>query len=523
MLIKMKSDNLYFDAQPRLKAGIDKTARAVGVTMGTGGSNAIIEAIESPGHLMTNDGFSIANSIVLADPIEDMGRKMLLEAINRANRASGDGSSTTCVLTAAMIEEGMKHMGGNHPMDIKRSMEECLPLIEKSIDEQTQVIEANQVGQVATISAEDPEIGARIQEIYEQIGKDGVIYWDISKTGEDSYTIGSGITVDGAGFVSPYLCDANENGQSTNQVRIKNPYILITKQKITSANDLGEIGLYLNNKEVKDLIVFVDEIDPLIIADIVKTRMVRGFRFVIVKMPVLWKDWWYEDLAKATGATVVDPTSGFTLKMLKEEHLGRASNIVVTKDDTFIDGIKDVKEHVAELVALGTDEGQIRATRLNTKTARYFVGAQSDSALSYRRLKVEDAISASYQALNGGIVAGGGVALRNVAFKLPDTIGGKVLKEALMAPITRIMSNAGIDEVVADVMLCKSNEIGINTKTREAVNMLEDGISDPRNVVFNAVKNAISVSAAVITAPTIVTLPREEQDVSALQQNVVQR
>lgn len=517
-------DNLHFEAQERLHKGINKIAQAVGGTMGTGGNNAIIEAIESPGHLMTNDGETILNSIVLEDPIEDMGRKMLLESVRRANKASGDGSSTTCVLTAAIIEEGLKYKGEAHPMDIKRSIEECVPLIEQSLDEQTKELvsddgtfDIERLKQVATISAEDESIGNMIAEIYTKVGKSGLIYWDISKTNEDTYTIGQGITVEGAGFVSPYMCDATETGQNTNQVRIKNPYVLITKQKITSAADFNAIGETLNNKEVKDLVVFCDEYEPLIIPDIIKTRMLRGFRFVLVKMPVLWKDWWYEDLAKATGAKTVDPVAGLPMRELKEEHLGRVGNIVITKDETHIDGIKDITDHIATIEAEATDDSRLRASHLNTKTARYFVGAQSDSALSYRRLKVEDAISAAYQALNGGIVAGGGVALLQCSDTLPDTIGGRILKESLLRPFAQITSNAGISEVSL-----KGKDEGFDTRTRKTVNMFEVGIVDPRNVVLNAVKNAISVAAAVITAPTIITLPREEAP-QQQQPNLIQR
>ena len=498
----MRQDNLYFDAQPRLQSGIDKIARAVGVTMGTGGSNAIIEAIEAPGHLMTNDGYTIASSIYLADPIENMGKNMLLEAINRANKSSGDGSSTTCVLTAKLIDDGINAKSDTvHPMDIKRQMEECLPTIEDSLNKQSRVITVQDVGQVATISAEDPAIGAMIQEIYQQIGKTGIIYWDISKTSTDTYTIGSGITVDGAGFLSPYMCDATENGQSTNQVRIKNARVLVTKQKITNANDFGAIAQYLDSKDIKDLVVFADEVDPLVVPDIVKTRMVRGFRIVIVKMPVLWKDWWFEDIALATGATIADPTLGLPLKMLKEEHLGTVGNIVVTKDDTFLDGIKDVSAHVSELEKENTDDSLLRASRLNTKTARYFVGAASDSALSYRRLKVEDAIAAAYQALNGGIVVGGGLALMNI--ELPDTVGGNILSKAFRAPYNQIAANLGHEFTTKD--------------------MEEQKVYDPKNVVLNAVKNAISVAAAIITAPTIVTLPREEEPEQVLPSNVTVR
>lgn len=509
----MATDNLHFDAKDKLQAGILKVAKAVGVTMGTGGSNAIIEAIENPGHLMTNDGYSIANAIVLADPIEDMGRKMLLESINRANKASGDGSSTTCVLTAAIIEEGLKRVGEAHPMDIKRSLEACVPLIEASLDEQTRIIETKDVGEVATISAEDADIGGRIQEIYEQIGPKGIIYWDVSKTSEDSYTIGQGITVEGAGFLSPYMCDATETGQNTNQIRVKNPYILLTKQKIASASDFNDIAAHLHGKDIRDLVVFADEVEPLVIPDLIKTRAMRGFRIAIVKMPVLWKDWWFEDLAKATGAVVVDPAAGLPMRELKEEHLGRVGNIVITKEDTFLDGIKDVALHVQQLEEEDTDDSKLRAARLNTKTARYFVGAQSDSALSYRRLKVEDAISAAYQALNGGVVAGGGVALLNACAVLKEqkTIGASILAAALEVPARQIYANAGAR--VPDMFLYSGKDVGgFDSRTKKEVgDMFKAGIIDPRNVVLNAVKNAISVAAAVITAPTIVTLPRSDE------------
>lgn len=531
----MLKDNLHFDAQQKLKAGIDKVARAVGSTMGTGGGNAVLEALESPGHLTTNDGFSIANSIMLGDPIEDLGRKMLLESINRANKASGDGSSTTCVLTAAIIEEGLKHTkpagvifvpkgedlisysekhkndNVHHPMDIKRSIEDCLPIIEASLNEQTKeivtdgVIDTNLLEQVATISAEDEEIGKRIAEIYTEIGPKGIVYWDISKTTEDSYVIGSGITVEGATYASPYMCDATETGQNTNQIRIKNPYILLTKQKISSAADFNDIAQTLFNEEVRDLVVFADDFEPLIIPDLIKTRAVKGFRIAIIKMPVLWKDFWYEDLAKATGAKVVDPAAGYPLKSLKLEDLGRVGNIVVDKEDTFLDGIQDVTAHITTLTEEDTDDSLNRVARLNTKTARYYVGAQSDSALSYRRLKVEDAIASAYQALNGGIVPGGGVALANIQVAMPDTVGGRILKEALAVPYMTILGNAGIKPAIIDGCM------GYDTKTRKVVDMFEAGIVDPKNVVLNAVKNAISVAATIITAPTIVLLPRMEE------------
>ncbi len=499
----MQHDNLYTgeESRTRLFNGIKKAAAAVGSTMGTRGSNAIIQVIENPGHMTTNDGATILQSIHFADPLEEMGKNILVESVSRANKQSGDGSSTATVLTAAVIEEGLKSEA--NAIDIKRSLEECLPLVEEQIKAQSKEITVDTVAQVATISAEDESIGNRIQEIYQQIGKDGIVYWDVSKTTEDSHTIGTGINIHDAGYISPYMCDANENGQNTNQIRIKNPKILVTKQKISSASEFEKIGSALHSKNINDVVIFADEVDPLVVPDLVKTRMMRGFRFIIVKVPTVWKDHWFEDIALATGASLVDPAAGLPMREVAMEHLGTVKDIIITKSDTYIDGINDLSEHIASLQEEGDENATHRASRLNTKTARYYVGAPTESALSYRRLKVEDAISAAYQALNGGIVAGAGNAMACVT--LPDTVGGNILNVALKAPMYQILCNAGI-ETAPEVEPCK----GYDTRTREYVDLIEAGIVNPTNVELNAVRNAISVAAALLSAPTVVTLPEHD-------------
>ncbi len=519
-------DNLHTrqTARAGIMRGIYKCAEAVGGTMGTGGHNAIIEAIESPGHLTTNDGATILESLSFVDPLEEMGRKILLEAVKRANKQSGDGSSTTTVLTAATIREGIAFLDKASPMEIKNSLDACIPLLEKAIDSQKRSITVDTVGQVATISAEDEKIGALIQEIYQQIGKDGIIHWDISKTFDDHYTIGTGITVDGAGMVSPYMADIDEkNGQFLNVARWKNPAVLITKQKITTAADFNDLFQTLDNRNIKEIVIFCDEYEATVIPALIQTRAVRGFKAMLVKMPVLWKDWWYEDLSKVTGATVIDPNAGISFKSMKTEHLGRVDNITVTKTDTYIDGMKDVSEHIAALEAENTDDSKLRASRLNTKTARYFVGAPSDSALSYRRLKVEDAISASWQALQNGIVAGGGTAFVQASRSLPDTVGGQILKKALLSVTEQVIKNAGYtvwnkkpawyrrqpkESVVIGTDF--DGVHGFDTKTHSFVDMFSCGIVDPANIVLNAARNAISVAASVLTGSVVVTLPRPD-------------
>lgn len=504
-------NNLYLgeEARNKIVLGIKKAAQAVGSTMGTKGSNAIIEAIESPGYLNTNDGISILQAMRFGDPLEELGRKILLEAVSRANKQSGDGSSTATVLTAAIIEEGMKFIKeGITPIDIKRSIEQYLPALEEAIRAQSTEITTDTVASVATISAEDESIGSLIQEIYQQIGKDGIVYWDVSKTAEDSYSLGEGITIHGAGYMSPYMCDADASGQNTNQIRLKNPKILITKQKIASALDFESIGLALNADGITDLVIFADDVEPLVTNDLVKTRMMRGFRFIIVKMPTLWKDHWFTDIALASGATVIDPQGGRTLKEATLADLGSVNDIIITAKETFIDGIKDITQHVEQLKEENTEESLHRASRLNTKTARYYVGAPSESALSYRRLKVEDAISAAYQALHGGIVPGGGVALVEASRVLSmKDMGGLILAQALAAPARQIAHNAGVE-----VDLLKfTDTIGFDSHTRTYTDMKKAGIVNPTNVEVNALRNAISVAATALSAPTVITLPHENQ------------
>lgn len=515
MPVNTPKDNLFIgtDARDRIVSGIRKCAAAVGGTMGTGGHNAILEVMENPGHMTTNDGITMLEHIRFADPLEEMGRKILLEPVKRANKQSGDGSSTATVLTAAIIEEGIKALTDNSPMDVKRSLEECMEVIEESLYDQTRHVEAWEVGQVATISAEDPYIGNLIQEIYQQIGKDGIIHWDISKTFDDHYTIGTGITMHGAGYASPYMADLDEKtGQFSSEARLVAPKILITRQKITSAKDFGALFETLNSKNIKEIVVFCEEFEANVVPDLIRTRAVRGFKTVLVKMPIVWGDEWFEDLAQATGATIIDPDAGVSFKDMTIEHLGTVGHIVVAKDDVYLDGIKDLTEHISSITygdeQIVSDAAKLRASRLNTHTARYYVGAASDSALSYRRLKVEDAISAAYQALQGGIVAGGGLALLNVAMELGhETIGRTILVRALAKPMNTILANAGIELKQDDPILKRGGTKAWDSKSRELVDMFEAGIVDPAPVVLNAVRNAISVAASVIASPVIITMP----------------
>ncbi len=506
----MEKDNLYLgdEARAALMRGVDKVANAVKGTLGAGGYNALIEDMRPPYTVATNDGVSVARSIILADPVEQMGARLMQEIGSKSDKDGGDGTTTSITLAQAILHEGLAAEGS--PMDIKRSLEACLPIILQSIDDQTKEITVSEVGKVATISAEDEAMGALIQEIYEKIGKDGILYTDISKTAEDYYTLGQGVKIDGAGFASPYMADTDANGTFTKNITLKKPKILVTKQRLASALELNDIVTNLYKEGTKELVIIADEVDVSVVPDLIMTRAKSGFRFVVVKLPVLWKDQWFEDVAKLTGATVIDPTLGIGFKEYKPDYLGTCGSVLVTKDETCLDGILDISNYISELNAVGDDDNLVRAARLNTKTARLFVGASSDSALSYKRLKLEDARNAAYQALHWGVVAGGGMALANSVPSLAEeTVGGKILRNALMAPLMQIMANAG---VTTSIDLGKDINNGFNAKTGEVVNMFEAGIIDPAKIVKNAITNAISVAATVLTTRVIVTLPPKEED-----------
>lgn len=502
----MEKDNLYLgnDARAALMRGFDKVADAVKGTLGAGGYNVLIQDFRPPYSIATNDGVSVARSILLTDPVEQMGGNLAKEIGSKSDKDGGDGTTSSITLAQAILHEGADVDAS--PMEIKRSLEACLPLIIQSIDEQTKPITVSEVGQVAAISAEDDAMGSLIQEIYEQIGADGILYTDISKTAEDYYTIGQGVKVEGAGFASPYMADVDDKGTFGKNITLKKPKILITKQRIASALELNDIVTALYKEGTKELVIFADEVDASVVPDLIVTRAKSGFRFVLVKLPILWKDQWFEDIARMTGATIIDSTLGIGFKGFKPNYLGTCGSVTVDKNDTYFDGVADLSGLVTMLMD-GDDDSKIRAARLNTKTARLFVGAASHSALSYKRLKVEDARNAAYQALHGGVVAGGGVALLHAAFTMPNTIGGNILRTALLAPMQQIALNAGINYVD----LSANSASGFDAKTGKVVDMFDAGIIDPARIVKNSITNAISVAAIILTTKVIVTLPPTEE------------
>jgi chaperonin GroEL len=510
-------DNVYIsDARERLMVGVNKVVDATKITLGSAGQNAIIEQGVWPFHEITNDGVSIAKSIILTDPVENIGANLIKEVALRSDNQSGDGTTTSMVLAQAILEEGMKAKDIS-VMQLKRELDECVPIIMEEIDKQKREITVDTVGQVATISAESEEIGALFQEAYQGVGADGLLELDNSHLPSTFIEFGEGFRMRFSGY--------GEGEYSTTAPGIaeyKDPLILISKEKITSIDQLNGIGNKMISAGKDFLVIYCEDIELGVHSKLAGTHITKlisemrgeqgkGIRTLVIKAPTLYKDWFYEDLAALTGATPIDLANGKTFANVQLTDLGTCDKIVATKNETRIIGTKDITEHLERVKEMSKtdDQQRVRLSWLQTKTAIIKLGANSDSELSYKRKKVIDAISASKLALEDGIVAGGGVALTNIANKMPETKGGEILYQALCAPYHQILTNAGIEdhgEMENDKKLSK----GYNARTGQIVDMFEAGIVDPALVTKNSVRNAISVASTILTAGTVITMNKVE-------------
>lgn len=486
--------NIYLNNEglDQVMEGFNLVANAVKLTLGPAGANAILHEDAYPGYSITNDGKSIGEKIKSDDPLIQMGINIANEVLQKSDK-DGGATSTSLVLAQAILEEGLKTKA--NPMDIKRSLDECLDVINDNINAQKKDITADDIGKVATVSAEDEKLGAMFQEIYQKVGSDGIIELSTSGLPETFYELTEGVRLRNAGFQYPYMTnDYDATGKPRGKyATYKNPKVLITKQKIATITELDNLFTTLSKDGVGELVIFADDIDPSFSQALAQTHQMGVFKTLVIKAPTLWKDWIYEDFAQITGATIIDPSAGRTFKNMDMAYLGTCEQITASKDETVVRGIQNIKRHIKDLTALGTDEAKMRLSWLQTKTAVLKLGAGSESELSYVRLKAEDARNESYLALQDGVVAGGGLALFNASVVLPKTIGGSILSVALQSPLNQIISNSGGGAI--DL----GGDNGYNANTGEVVNMFDAGILDSAKVIKNAVKNAISIAGTVLT------------------------
>ena len=482
--------NIYPDSLQGIADGISKATGVVKKTLGAKGTNVILEKELQPFHILTNDGATIIEAMEMEDPLEKRGLAFLKEVVARSNNNSGDGSTTTCILVDAILKEGIKT--GVNTLEIKKSLDECLPLIEQKIDEQTKQITTDGIYDVAIVSGESSELAETLASIYKEIGKEGIIHLENSGTFETNFSTINGVRFTDTGYLSPYMVyeeDKRKKNEKETKAIYHNPTILVTKRKINHLNDINPLLETLQKKGKKDLVIFTNDMDSGVASLLIKAHRDRIINCLIIKAPTLWKDYVFEDFAKITGATIVEDSSGITSwKDLPLSALGTCGKIVVDKEETVVTGLADISDHIEALKQDGSTDSLRRLSWLQTKTAILKLGANSETELSWKRLKCEDAINSCQKALQSGVVIGGGLCLELVSHELPDTIGGKILSQALLAPCKQILENMNLGEP----------NWGIE-------------IIDAAKVVKQAIRNAIGVSSTILTASAVITLPKKDQ------------
>ena len=513
------------DARKSLLNGVNTLADTVKVTLGPKGRNVVLDkGYGAP--LITNDGVTIAKEIELDDKFENMGASLVKEVSTKTNDVAGDGTTTATVLAQAMIKEGVKNVAaGADPMAIKRGMDKALAVAVDEIKKISSEVNGKEdIARVASISANNEEIGSLIADAMEKVTTNGVITLEESKTSNTGVKVVRGMQFN-KGYVSPYMVTDAEKMEAV----IDNPYILITDKKISNIQDILPI---LENlmKQSAQLVIICDDMDGDALSTIVLNKIRGVLNVVVVKAPEYGdkKKAMLQDIAILTGGEVISTDLGLDLKEVTVEQLGRAKQITVTKDyTTIVDGAGDKKQITARVDDIKA-QAKLESTSefdkksLNERVAKLAggvavieVGATTEVEMKEKKLRIEDALAATKAAVEEGIVAGGGTAYINIipeVSKLADKleggeqIGAKILISSLESPIRQIAINAGSEPalVVEKVKNSKAG-IGFNALTDEYVDMKKAGIVDPTKVTRSALENATSVASMILTTESIVT------------------
>lgn len=525
------------EARKKLKAGADKLANAVKITLGPKGRNVILEkSFGVP--TITNDGVSIAKEIELEDKAENMGAEIIKEVAQKANEMVGDGTTTATILTQAIITEGMKNVSaGANPLALRRGLEKsCKIAIEKLKGITKEIKKQEEYAQVATISAEDPEMGGLIAEIIKEVGEDGVVSVEDSKTFGFSKEIVKGLQFD-RGYISPYMVTDTERMEAV----LEEPYILVTDDKISSLESLLPVLEKVVKSGKKEIVIVADDVDGEALTTLLVNKLRGVFTALAVKAPGYGdrKKEMLEDIAAVTGGTLISKETGMKLDKIELDTLGTARKIVATKDNTtIIDGKGDKKAIEARINQIkaqieNTDSSfdkeklQERLAKLSGGVAVLKVGAATEVEQKQRKDKAEDAVNATKAAISEGIVAGGGVALLKISqeleknpadFKAHDSdelLGKNILAKALQAPLKQIAENAGLNgDVAINEILQKGGNFGYDFSETPAkmVDMIEAGIIDPSKVVRAAIENSVSAASTLLTTECLVVEKPEPKD-----------
>ena len=512
------------DARKSLRTGIDILADAVKITLGPRGRNVVLDKKFGPPQVCS-DGVTIAKEIELPDAFENMGAQLLKEAATKTNDAAGDGTTTSIVLSQAIIHEGFKNVtAGTNPMAIKRGIDHAVARIVAELQGMAQVVETRErIGQVASLSAHEDAIGETIAEAMEKVGKDGVITVEESRGLTDEIEYVEGMQVD-RGYTSPYFITNSDRMEAV----IEDAYLIITDKKVSAVADLVPALEKLLQAGQKNVVIVAEDIDGEALATLVVNKL-RGIMNVLaVKAPGFGdrRKAMLEDIAILTGGTVISEETGRRMDSATIEDFGRARRVSSTKDDTtIVEGhgseeaiqarINQLKAQIEDTTSeYDREKLQERMAKLSGGVAVIKVGAATEIELKERKARVEDALSATRAAVEEGIVPGGGVALVRAQRAL-DTVEGltvdefvgiNVIRRALDQPLKLIVENAGSEgAVVLNQVKHQSDDYGYDAELGEFGPMLERGIIDPVKVTRSALQNAASVAGMVLTTESMIT------------------
>ena len=518
------------EARGSLKAGVDKLANAVKITLGPKGRNVVIEK-KFGAPTVTKDGVTVAKEIELEDNLENVGAQMVREVASKTSDVAGDGTTTATVLAQSIVNEGIKNVtAGANPMAIKRGIDAARDAIVDAIQGQSKDLpDSQQIAQVATISAnDDTEIGERIAEAMEKVGKDGVITVEESKTAETFLETVEGMQFD-RGYLSPYFVTNSESMDA----EMEDPYVLIHDKKISNMKDL----LPLLEKVVqtgKPVVIIAEDIEGEALATLVVNKLRGTFKVLAVKAPGFGdrRKAMLEDIAVLTGATVISEDAGYKLENANLDYLGTAKRIVSDKDNTtVVDGggtadaikarINEIKVQVDKTTSdYDREKLQERLAKLSGGVAVINVGAATEVEMKEKKARVEDALHATRAAVEEGIVPGGGVALLRsipaldkVKVENEQQVGVDIMRRALEEPIRQIVANAGSEPaIVVQKVRDGKGDYGWDARNGEYVKMFDAGIIDPAKVARVAVENAASIAGMVlITEAAVTEIPEEDK------------
>ena len=518
------------EARKKLLDGVNILADTVKVTLGPKGRNVVLDkSFGAP--LITNDGVTIAKEIELADPYENMGARLVKEVSTKTNDIAGDGTTTATVLAQKMIKEGVKNVAaGGDPIAIKRGIDKA---VEKAVNELKQISSTvngkEDIARVASISANNTEIGTLIADAMEKVSKDGVITIEESKTSSTYVDVVEGMQFD-KGYVSPYMVTDTEKMEAV----MENPYVLITDKKISNIQEilpLLESLMQLSGK----LVIIADDIEGEALSTLVLNKLRGVLNVVAVKAPGFGdrRKEMLEDIAILTGGEVITSDLGLELKETTIEQLGRARQIKIQKENTIIvDGagdkeaietrINQIRKSIEDTQSeYDKEKLQERLAKMAGGVAVIQVGAATEIEMKEKKLRIEDALSATKAAVEEGIVAGGGTAYINVIEKVEpilkelkddEKLGAKIVLKALEEPIKQIAVNAGLEPaVILEKVKSSAPGFGFDAANEEYVDMKKVGIVDPTKVTRSALQNAASVASMVLTTESIVTDIKENK------------